>query len=59
MKRRFSVRTVCSLVCELSQSRSGPSTCLACQNCFGVNIPSPLEIKFKRKFKNVNQKYLK
>ena len=25
MKRRFSVRTVFSLVCELSQSRSGPS----------------------------------
>ena len=26
MERRFSVRTVCSLVCELSQNRSGPST---------------------------------
>ena len=26
MERTFSVRTVCSFVCELSQSRSGPLT---------------------------------
>ena len=28
MERTFSLRTVCSLVCKLSQSRSGPSTYL-------------------------------
>ena len=28
MERRFSVRTVCSLDCELSQSRSGPAVCV-------------------------------